>query len=181
MGDTIPGERTLATRRAFEGRLLSVEVLDVELTDGTRSVREIVRHPGAVVVLGKLPDARFVFVRQFRKSIEGTLLEAVAGTLEPGEAPAACARREMLEETGHTVERLRPLGVMVPAPGYTDERLHVFFADVSAAAVPLSPDEGEQIEVCYHTAEEFHNVLESGAMLDAKTVAAWHLLATAGE
>ena len=78
-------EKTLSARTVFDGRLLHVEVLDVELPSGVRSVREIVRHPGASVILPQRPDGQFLFVRQFRKPLERQLLEAVAGTLDPGE------------------------------------------------------------------------------------------------
>ena len=93
-------EKTLASRTVFDGKLLCLEVIDVEVEPGVESVREVVRHPGAVVLLPQLPDGRFVLVRQFRKAIEEEILEAVAGTLDPGEDPLNCAGRELAEETG---------------------------------------------------------------------------------
>ena len=80
-------EKTLGTRRVFEGRALVIDVVDIELPDGRRSIREIVRHRGAAVVLGQRPDGCYVLVRQYRKAIEQALLEVVAGGLEEGEDP----------------------------------------------------------------------------------------------
>ncbi len=93
-------EKTLATRRVFEGRALTVEVLDIAMPDGRRTTREVLRHSGAVCILAELPDGRFVLVRQYRKAVERTLLECVAGCMEPGETPEEAARREKRAESG---------------------------------------------------------------------------------
>lgn len=158
----------------FDGRLLKVEVLDVELASGLMSVREVVRHPGAVVVLAECPDGRFVLVRQYRKAIESELIEVVAGTRDPGETPDECARRELKEETGYSVDALTPLGTIVSAPGYTDERLYVYHALVGERA-ESAPDEDEQIECVYMNRDEVEAVIAGEGVLDAKTLAAWML------
>lgn len=168
-------ERTLASRTAFEGKLLRLDVVDVELPDGRQSVREIVRHPGAVVVLCRRPDGQFVFVRQFRKPVEQIVLESVAGTLDPGEDPAACARREVTEETGYTVESLTPLGRLIPAPGYTDEILHAFYAVVAAEPGAQDPDDDEAVEVVAVTRAAFEARVRRGEIEDAKTLGVWTL------
>jgi len=168
-------ETTRRRQRVFSGRLLGLEVLDVQLEDGTLAVREIVRHPGASVVLGRLPDQSFVFVRQYRKPLEQEVLEAVAGGLEAGETPEACARREMLEETGHAVASLRKLGVIFPAPGYTDERLHVYYADLEAGQKAAAADDDERLDVVYIGADGVEDRIRSGEIGDAKTLAAWLL------
>jgi len=169
-------EETIASRTAFEGRLLKVDVLEVETHEGVRAVREVVRHPGAVVVLIQRRDGRFVFVRQFRKAVEQTVLETPAGTLDAGEDPRTCAEREVLEETGHSVVELRDLGVIYPSPGYSAEQLHVFFATTGDEATDLQPDEDEHLEVVYLGREEIEQMIASGDMHDAKTLAAWCLL-----
>ena len=168
-------EKTLTSTPAFSGRLLNVEVLEVELEPGVRSRREIVRHPGATAIVARIPDGRFVFVRQFRKPIETELLEIVAGGLEKGELPADCARREIKEETGHDVLSLRPLGTAYPAPGYTDEILHLFFAELSATRDAQHGDHDERITVEYLTEAEVEALLDQGAIHDGKTLAAWLL------
>lgn len=168
-------EKTLATRRAFDGRLLKVDVLDVELESGVKSVREIIRHPGATVVLARLPDGRFIFVRQFRKPLEREMLEVVAGTLDPGESPEQCAARELEEETGYRPAELVKLGVIVPAPGYTDEKLHCYYAPVKPERGEAVGDHDEAIEQVYLTEREIGELMASGGIEDAKTIAAWHL------
>ncbi len=167
-------EKTLNTRRVFEGRVLTLEVQEVELADGTRSTRELVRHPGAVVVLARRADGRFLFVRQYRKAVERVMLEAVAGTREPDEDWAPCAARELGEETGHRAVSLRPLGRLVPAPGYTSEVLHVFYADAEPGT-DARPDADERLETVALTADEIEALIARGALEDAKTLAAWLL------
>jgi ADP-ribose pyrophosphatase len=168
-------EKTTKTTRAFDGRLLKVDVLEVELENGQKAHREIIRHPGAVVVLGRLPGGDYVFVRQYRKAIDAYLVEAVAGTLNTGEDPDACARRELAEETGYTATAMTKLGVMVPAPGYTEERLHVYFADLHPERGAMAPDEDEKVHVVLLKPDEVEDCLKSGPILDAKTLAAWWL------
>ena len=168
-------EKTLDVKRVFEGRALTIEVVSVGLPDGRRSTREIVRHRGAAVVLGERPDGRYVWVRQYRRAVSETLLEAVAGCLEPGEAPEACARREMEEESGYTVLALEKLGVIVPCPGYSEERLHLFHATVSQEPSAQRPDFDENVEPMAMTAEEVDAALDAGELIDGKSIALWLL------
>jgi ADP-ribose pyrophosphatase len=168
-------EKTLSSEWAFRGRLLHVQVQQVELENGHRSVREMIRHPGAAVVLAQLPDGRFVFVRQYRKPLDKELLEATAGTLKEGEDPESCAHRELEEETGYRARRLSRLGVVYPAPGYTDETLHLFYAELEPGQGKLSPDEDEKLEVVHLTRAEFEALLAKGLVEDAKTLSAWLL------
>ena len=173
-------ERTVKTESAFTGRLLSVEVLQVELETGQNSQREIVRHPGASVVLAQRTDGPFVFVRQFRKPIEACLLEVVAGTLTPGEAPAECAHRELLEETGHEPLDMIHLGVVFPAPGYTDECLNTYFARVGLEQGPRDLDDDERIEIEYLDEGVVDSLIAQGKIKDAKTLSAWMLYKARG-
>jgi len=170
-------ERTLSSKTVFDGRLLRIDVLDVELDDGTRTVREIVRHPGACAILCQLaePDNRFVFVRQFRKAAAVELLEVVAGTLDPGETPETCAVREVKEETGYEVEALRKLGVCYPAAGYTEEKLHLYYARLKPDQGDAAPEEDEQLEVVHLSADKLETMIARGEMVDAKTLAIWLL------
>jgi ADP-ribose pyrophosphatase len=169
-------EKTLVSRTVFDGKLLCLEVINVEVEPGIESVREVVRHPGAVVLLPQLPDGRFVLVRQFRKAIEEEILEAVAGTLDPGEEPLSCAGRELAEETGYVAAELHNLGTMFPAPGYTDECLHVFFARLTGESVERCPDEDERIENVLLAESEIEDLIADGEVRDAKTLGAWMLL-----
>ena len=166
-------EKTLGVKRVFEGRALTIDIVDIELPDGRRSTREIVRHRGAVVVLGQRPDGAFVLVRQYRRAIEETLLEVVAGGLEEGEDAEVGARREMEEESGYAVQSLEKIGVIVPCPGYSEERLHLFFARLSQTPNAQRPDFDENLEPVVMTAEEIDAAIDTGALIDGKSIAIW--------
>ena len=97
-------EKTLSRKTVYEGRILSVDVLEVELENGKTSVREIVQHGVAVALIPQLPDGRFVFIRQFRKPMERICFEVVAGNCDPGEPEEVSAARELQEETGFLVD-----------------------------------------------------------------------------
>ena len=174
-------EKTLEVKRAFEGRALTIDVASIELPNGRRSVREIVRHRGAAVILGERPDGRFVLVRQYRKAVELALLEMVAGCLEEGEAPEAAARREMEEESGYAVTALEKLGVIVPCPGYSEERLHLYHARLSQEPNALRPDFDENLEPVVLTAAEIEAALDDGGLIDGKSIALWLLWRRRGE
>ena len=168
-------EKTIFRKTAFDGRLLKVEQQQVELENGRPAYREIVRHPGAVGVVTRLPDGRFAFVRQFRKAVDDERLEIVAGLLEPGESHEESARRELREETGFRATSLRPLGVVNASPGYTDERIEVFYAETPDALDTAEPDEDEHVELVLLTEDEFLELVRAGGICDAKTLAAWTL------
>lgn len=168
-------EPITAREWGFQGKLLKVEVLEVTVASGATARREVIRHPGAAVVLARLPDGRFVFVRQYRKAVEQLMLEVIAGTREEGEAPEQCARREVLEECGHPVVSIQSLGLTYPAPGYTDECLFLFLADVASVAQPLRTDADEFLDVVYLTEDDIDREIASAGIVDAKTITAWHL------
>ncbi len=168
-------EKTVSVKRVFEGRALTIDVAEVELPNGRRSTREMIRHRGAAVVLGQRPDGSYVLVRQYRRCVEMTLLEMVAGCLEEGESPEEGARREMEEESGYRVEALEKVGVIVACPGYSEERLHLFFARVPQAPAEQRPDFDENLETVVMTAGEIDAALEAGELIDGKSVALWLL------
>ncbi|MGD9874692.1 MAG: NUDIX domain-containing protein [Kiritimatiellia bacterium] len=168
-------EKTIGGRKVFEGRLLKLEVLDVELENGVRTTREVVRHPGASAVLAQLPDGRFVLVRQFRKPVEMEMLEIVAGLPEKGESPETCARREVREETGHGITDIVRLGTVRPSVGYVDERIEIFYARLTPDRVAASLDHDEEVENVILTAAEINDLIRQGAIEDSKTLAAWLL------
>ncbi|MCS7181666.1 MAG: NUDIX hydrolase [Thermoanaerobaculum sp.] len=171
-------ERSVECREVFSGKLLRLEVHRVQLEGCREAVREVVRHPGAVVVLPLLPDGRIVFVRQYRFAVGEQLLELPAGTRQEGEPPGECAARELREETGLTGE-LVPLGELYSAPGFCDEHLSCFAAHISAAEQP-QPDTDEVVEVCPLTWREVQEALGQGVLRDAKTVACLFLAQQAG-
>ena len=168
-------EKTLGTRRIFEGRALTIDILDIQMPDGRKTTREVLRHRGAVCILGELPDGRFMIVRQYRKAVGQTLLECVAGCMEPGETPEAAARRETREESGHEVLALTPLGRSLPAPGYCDEVHYHFHACLKAAPDGQRLDTDENLVPLALTAAELDRAIETGAIADGKTIILWDL------
>lgn len=168
-------EKTLSSERIFEGRALTIDVLQIELPDGRRSTREVLRHRGAVCILAQRPDGRFVLVRQYRKAVERTLLECVAGCLEENESPESAALRETREESGYEVDTLVSLGRTLPAPGYCDEVHHHYYARLKPAAGALQLDSDENLEPVLMTAEEINAAIDSGEIDDGKTVILWEL------
>jgi ADP-ribose pyrophosphatase len=135
-------------------------------------VRQVVKHPGAVVIIPQLEDGRLLLIAQYRFAVGATLLEFPAGTLEPGEAPLECARRELIEETGYRAEHWRALGITYPSPGYCDEQQHLFMA---TGLVPehAAGDEDEIIEVKRLTVQEVERAIADETLVDAKSIAAY--------
>jgi len=168
-------ELTKQIRRLYSGRILRLERLDVQLEDGRLSVREIVRHGGAVGILPRLPDGRFLLVRQFRKAVEADAIEVCAGLLDPGEAPEAAARRELREETGYRARRLLHLGRLWSSPGYTDEAVDVYFAECENERQAAALDEDERVETLIVSADEIENLIRRNEIRDSKTLAVWLL------
>jgi ADP-ribose pyrophosphatase len=166
-------ERTITSRRVFQGRLLTVRVDDVLLENGRPATREIVEHPGAVAMIaldGQGSEERIALVRQFRTAAEQSLLEIPAGTLEAGEEPLACAQRELFEETGLTARRWTHVQTFYTAPGFCTEQMWLYLAQETQRAAKSQAASDEQIEVCFHTRPEVLKMLQAGQFQDAKTL-----------
>ena len=174
-------ESTVSSRTVYSGRIVQLEVAEVRLEDGRTSTREIVRHGEAAVILAKVPDGRFVFVRQFRKPMEGDVLEAIAGGMEPGETPEQCARREVTEETGYEVASIVPLGPLVCSPGYCTEVIHAFLATLAPNPGRQHLDADENIDAVLLTRAQVEDAIADGSLWDGKTLAAWAKMAVREE
>lgn len=141
-------------------------------SDGNQHDREIVLHPGAVVVLPVLDDGRIVMVDQFRPAIDRRLLELPAGTLDvEGEAVECCAERELEEETGYQAKRLELLCEFYPSPGILTEKMHVFVAR-DLTMTQAHPEPTEEIEVVTLTLEDALARMRDGRIVDGKTMIA---------
>jgi ADP-ribose pyrophosphatase len=155
----------------YDGVKLRLELhhLEDEAT-GRPHQREVVVHPGAVVVLGLLDDGRVVLIRNRRYAVGETLIELPAGTLEKNEDPMNCAGRELLEETGYLAGRLKPIGNYYTSPGILSEKMYAFAAyDLMKQKTAL--EEGEEIEVEPTDFDEAIQMIRDGRIQDGKTIA----------
>ncbi len=160
--------RVIGSRRAFDGRVISVRLDDVEMPSGRRVTFEIVEHPGAVALVPLTADGRILFVRQFRRAIGSELLELPAGTLERGESPEACARRELAEEVGQQAGQWERLATFYSAPGVLNEEMHLFLArDLSPV---IAEREEEDLRVEPLPLDEARRRIATGEIRDAKSM-----------
>lgn len=165
----------VATRRAYTGRIISLDVDDVRFPDGSVGTLEMIRHPGASAVLpvfdAQADDPEVLLIRQYRYAAEGYLYEVPAGRLDPGETPAECARRELREETGYGAERVDHLLTMYTTPGFTDEKIHLFTAS-GLTAGESAREADEFLELVPMRLSRALAMIEHGEIQDAKTALA---------
>ena len=166
-------EKTLATERKYTGKIISVDLLDIELPDGRKAKREVIRHGNAVAILAKRPDGKFVFVKQYRKAAEEALIEVIAGGLEKDEDPIEGARRETAEETGYDVTNIKFLTTIICTPGYCEERIHIYYAELSEAQHAQDQDPDENVYPVVLSEGEVEDGIRNGTIFDAKTLSAW--------
>jgi len=161
-------ERTVSSRRAFTGRLLSLRVDEVELESGTRATREVVDHPGAVAILA-WDGERLAAVRQWRQAAGAEMLEIPAGTLEPGEEPLLAAQRELAEECELAAERWVEGPAFYTAPGFSTELLTLFLA-TELRPVDAAPPDDEALERSWLTLPDALAAIDDGRIRDAKSL-----------
>jgi ADP-ribose pyrophosphatase len=163
--------RTLETRRVYEGKVLALDVDEVEEPGGVRARREVVRHRGSVAALPVLDDGRIVLVRQYRHAVAQQVWELPAGRLDPGETPEAGARRELEEEVGLRAGDVEKLVAFFTTPGFCDEVIHVFRA-TRLVEVPARPEHDERLEVRQLPLQEARAMIARGEIREAKTLVA---------
>lgn len=169
--DRIPPR--LSSRRAYTGRVISLDVDTVRFPDGSIGELEMVRHPGASAVVPFVDDPgsadpRILLIRQYRYAADSFLLEIPAGRLEPAETPERCAARELEEETGRKAGRLQKVFELYTTPGFTDEKIHLFIAwDLKAGT--LARERDEFMEERMVELSDAMRMIDSGEIVDAKT------------
>jgi len=164
-------EKILKRTTHFEGRLLKLEVVDVELPDGRPAQREIVHHPNAVCAAVFTREREWVFVRQFRVPAQSLLLEVPAGKIDPGEDPDRAIERELREEIGYRAGQITRLLEFWCTPGFCHERLTCYLVR-EAELGEGRPDDGEFLEVVRVGAEEGLAMALDGRLADAKSITA---------
>lgn len=163
----MPLERKLL----LETSRFRVEEVQQPLPEGGTRPRQIVRHPGAVVVLPLIDAEHVCLIRNYRVAVEQTLIELPAGTLEPNEEPAENAHRELIEETGYIAGRIEKLHAFLLSPGILDERMHLYVAQELTPG-PAAREQGEEIENLVVSWDEAMAMVDRGEIQDAKTLVA---------
>lgn len=161
-------EKRLDSTEVFKGKIVSVKHDRVMLENGRESLREVVCHPGAVVIL-PVQEGCAYFVRQYRYSVGCELLEAPAGKLEPGENHRDAAVRELKEETGASCGKLVYMGEVYPSPGAYNEVFHMYFASELTFG-DQCPDEDEFLTAERISLSEFEKMIARGEVNDAKSI-----------
>jgi ADP-ribose pyrophosphatase len=162
-------ERTLSTSHPWTGRRIAVRIDEVERSDGHRTTREIVEHPGAVAILA-WDGARVAMVRQWRHATGRVLLEIPAGTLEAGEEPLVTARRELAEEVGLAATDWEEGPTFFTAPGFCTELMHLYLATGLSEGSGES-DADEVLEPDWLDLADAIAACDDGRILDAKSIA----------
>jgi ADP-ribose pyrophosphatase len=163
-------EIRISSEELLRGHFLHAFRDTVRLPDGAEANREYVIHPGAVMVIAELPDSKLVLERQFRYPVQSVMIEFPAGKLDAGEASLACARRELLEETGYTATEWARAGVTHPVIAYSTESIEIWFArGLTAGARAL--DNEEFLDVLTLTPADLMQRCMQGLVTDAKTLA----------
>ena len=159
----------MSRRSIFKGRKLELVLDSVRLPNGRDVERELVLHPGAVVIVPLLRPGVILLLKQYRHAVGGELYELPAGTLEPDEPPEACAARELVEETGFRAASLRILTRFWSSPGILREEMHLFLAqDLERTRQDLDVD--EMIEVQEVRLEDAVEMVRDGRDLTLRSI-----------
>ncbi|MBM3933914.1 MAG: NUDIX hydrolase [SAR202 cluster bacterium] len=157
-------------RMIYKGKVISLVENTVNIA-GKEIRLDQVEHPGSATAVPVLPDGRIILIRQYRFAISDWLWDIPAGLLEQGEAPDACAAREVAEEIGWTVGKLESLGSIVTSPGFSNQRVFMFVAHLQTQ-VQHSREHGEIMTMHTKDWAEIEGILARNELLDAKTLVA---------
>lgn len=163
------GAQILSSEVLYEGKVFRLKRDMVIEPGGVRAERDIIEHPGSVVILPVFEDGRVLLIRQYRHSVGEFLWELVAGRKEAGETPLVAARRELIEETGYRAKRLRKLMRVVPTPGFVSEWMWIFAAEGLTQGV-AQPEADERITARSFTWKRAQQMIEGGTLRDAKSI-----------
>jgi ADP-ribose pyrophosphatase len=173
--NTLQRGKVLQSESVYQGRILDLVVDRIQIND-IETIREVVRHPGGVVVLAEVGRQGIPFVRQHRYPIDGDLLELPAGRIDPGETPSQGAARELEEETGFRAHSLQHVCSFYSSPGYCDELLHFYYTNnLTQRSAHLEQDEDLVVE--FYPLPEALGLVSQGEIRDGKTIAALFWLA----
>ncbi len=162
--------KILSSKVIYEGRQFGVRRDELIEPTGVRTMREVVTHPGSVVVLPVLTDGRIVLVRQYRHACRQYLWELVAGRMERGENPKKGGNRELIEETGYRAKKFTVFLDFFPTPGFLEEKMFLLLAEGLTSGKP-SPEDDEKLVVAAYTPKRLKQMIQAGKLKDAKSIA----------
>lgn len=172
-------DQIIRSKYLYRGPILKLRLDQVRLASGQVVARQVIEHPGAVAIVALDEKERVLMVRQYRPGAQSELLEIPAGTMEPGENPALCAKRELKEETGYRARHWNPLGYFYSSPGFCTEKMYLFLARQLTPGLP-APEEDELIRFELVPLARAIRMIERGEIRDAKTIVgllrAWKLI-----
>jgi ADP-ribose pyrophosphatase len=169
-------ETRVESEDVFRGRLLHIKRDTVRMPDGAKATREFVVHPGAAMIVPRLPDGKLLFERQYRYPLSRVFIEFPAGKVDPGEDSLTAAMRELTEETGYIAARWSQLATMHPVISYSTEQIDIFVAD-ELTHIGTRLDAGEFIETFSASLDDALGWLDRGDITDAKTMLGLLLMA----
>ena len=162
--------KILRSEIVYKGPVFGVRRDEVLEPGGVRAIREVITHPGSVVVLPVLPDGRILLIRQYRHATRQYLWELVAGRIDSGESVRQAAARELIEETGYRAKRFRVFLDMFPTPGFLEERMHILLAE-NLTAGEAQPEEDERITAKAFEPVTLERMIRQNELRDAKSIA----------
>jgi ADP-ribose pyrophosphatase len=162
--------RILRSQIIYNGPIFGLRRDEVIEPTGVRTTREVITHPGSVVVLPILPDGKIVMIRQYRHATRQFMWELVAGRMDAGESPKKAAARELIEETGYRAKKLMTFLDVFPTPGFLEERMYILLAE-GLIAGEASPEDDEKIVVRAFKRKTLEEMMKSGELRDAKSIA----------
>src|SRR5216684_2106650 len=162
--------KVLSSATIYNGPVFGIRRDEVVEPSGVRVTREVITHPGSVVVLPVLPDARILLIQQYRHATRQYLWELVAGRMDPGETPRVAAARELIEETGYRAKRLRVFLDVFPTPGFLEERMFILLAE-GLTAGEAEPEGDEKIISRAYSRQQLEGMIRGGKLRDAKSIA----------
>lgn len=162
--------KILQSEIVYQGPVFGVRRDEVREPGGLRTIREVITHPGSVVVLPVLPDKSVVLIRQYRHATRQYLWELVAGRMDQGESVKQAAARELLEETGYRAKRFKVFMDVFPTPGFLEERMYILLAE-GLTEGEAQPEEDEKIAVRAYKLKELKQMIRKGKLRDAKSIA----------
>ena len=169
-------EKTVDEKNIFIGKIIEVDLQTVEMPNGRKAKREIVKHPGGVGILAFKDENTILLVEQYRKPIETSILEIPAGKIEKGEEPRKCGIRELEEETGYKSNKFEFMGKIVSSPGFCNEYIYIYKAEDLYKGRNDIGDEDEFINVHEINTEKVKQMIKKGEIIDAKTICAFMYL-----